>query len=108
MIEMPGSFYLGQILQLTSLRPNADQFSGSLRDALKMELQRGQMKVMKQFVKTLYSEVLIPPSSAATDREREDGSIIKESNSFEDSDAIQGEYLGGLGFTFKFPGDAKK
>lgn len=63
---------------------------------------------MKQFVKTLYSEVLIPPSSAATDKEREDGSIIKDAGATDEYDALPGEYHGGLGFTFKFPGDAKK
>lgn len=64
---------------------------------------------MKPFVKTLYSEVIIPMGATSiTDKEREDGSIIKDPDAPEDSDAIQGEYLGGLGFTFKFPGDAKK
>lgn len=97
------------MVQLTSLRPAADTFSTFLRDALKLELDRGQMRAVRPFAKTLYSEVIIPVgSNVATDKEREDGSIIKDPDAPEDSDAIQGEYLGGLGFTFKFPGDAKK
>jgi hypothetical protein len=93
---------------LTSLRPAADQFSGFLRDALKSELELGHMKSMKSFVKTLYSEVIIPPASQVLDNEREDGSIIKDPGASEESNAIKGEYHGGLGFEFKFPGDAKK
>lgn len=96
-----------QITQLTSLRPTSDAFCGHLRDALKAQLQSGQMKQMKLFVKTLYSEVIIPPSSSITDKEREDGSVIQPEGAGDD-EAIEGEYLGGLGFTFKFPGDAKK
>jgi TBC1 domain family member 8/9 len=95
-------------VQLTSLRPAADQFSGFLRDALKVELELGHMKSMKSFVSTLYSEVIIPPTSPLLDNEREDGSIIKDPEATEESNAIQGEYHGGLGFEFKFPGDAKK
>lgn len=98
-----------QVVQLTSLRSAADTFSALLRDTLKQELDRGQMRAVKPFARTLYSEVIIPVgSNVAIDKEREDGSIIKDPDAPEDSDAIQGEYLGGLGFTFKFPGDAKK
>ncbi|KAF8328403.1 rab-GTPase-TBC domain-containing protein [Cantharellus anzutake] len=96
------------IIQITSLRPAADQFSAMLRDALKAELQQGSMKLLKPFVKTLYSEVLIPPSSSAMDKEREDGSIIKDPDVPVGMEAMQSDYHGGLGFEFKFPGDAKK
>jgi hypothetical protein len=96
-----------QIVQLMGLRPTADLFCSYLRDALKKELQRGQMKAMKSFVRTCYSEYLIPASSHVADNEREDGSLIPEG---EDGAAPSGQktYLGGLGLKFKFPGDAKK
>ncbi|KAF8310087.1 TBC-domain-containing protein [Clavulina sp. PMI_390] len=97
------------VVQLTSLRPAADAFSGHLRDSLKSQLELGRMKAVKPFSRTLYSEAIIPiGGTAATDKEREDGSVIKDPDAPEDGNAIQGEYLGGLGFTFKFPGDAKK
>lgn len=96
------------VVQITSLRPTADQFSSMLLTALRAQLQQGSMKLLKPFVKTLYSEVLIPPSSSAMDKEREDGSIIKDPDFPEGSEVIHGDYHGGLGFEFKFPGDAKK
>ncbi|KIM44773.1 hypothetical protein M413DRAFT_442734 [Hebeloma cylindrosporum] len=93
------------IVQLTSLRPTADLFCSLLRDALKVELQRGQMKLVKNFVKTCYSEVLISDPSNAAENEREDGSLISEGK----AGASQGiSYHGGLGLRFKFPGDPKK
>ncbi|KAF8972702.1 rab-GTPase-TBC domain-containing protein [Flammula alnicola] len=93
------------IVQLTSLRPTADLFCSLLRDALKVELQRGQMKLVKSFVKTCYSEVLVSESSNAVDNEREDGSLITD----EKDGSSQGvSYQGGLGLKFKFPGDPKK
>ena len=91
---------------MTSLRPTADQFCALLRDALKVELQRGQMKQVKGFVKTCYSEVLVSDSSTVqAENEHEDGSLIaaeKDGN----SQAIN--FHGGLGLKFKFPGDPKK
>ncbi|PPQ97559.1 hypothetical protein CVT26_002344 [Gymnopilus dilepis] len=93
------------IVQLTSLRPTADLFCSILREALKVELQRGQMKQVKSFVKTCYSEVLVSDSSNAADNEHEDGSLITD----EKDGSIQDvSYHGGLGLKFKFPGDAKK
>ncbi|KAG6897695.1 hypothetical protein C0992_012164 [Termitomyces sp. T32_za158] len=91
---------------LTSLRSTADLFCSLLRDALKIELQRGQMKLVKQFVKTCYSETLVSDSSSVADNEREDGSLISE----EKDNAVPREttYHGGLGLRFKFPGDPKK
>jgi TBC1 domain family member 8/9 len=95
-----------QIVQLTSLRPTADLFCSLLRDALKVELQRGQMKLVKGFAKTCYSEALVSETSSVADNEREDGSLISEEK---DDPAPRGStYHGGLGLRFKFPGDPKK
>lgn len=92
-------------MQLLGLRPTADVFCTVLRNALKQELQNGNMKLMKTFVRTCYSEHLIPVSSHVADNEREDGSLIPES---EGASTNEIKYLGGLGLKFKFPGDAKK
>jgi len=46
-----------QILQLTSLLPTAEHFSILLRDALKAQL--AEMKLLKPFLPTLYSEYLL-------------------------------------------------
>ncbi|KAF9019049.1 TBC-domain-containing protein [Hymenopellis radicata] len=94
------------IVQLTSLRPTADLFCSLLRDALKIELQRGQMKAVKGFVKTCYSETLISAASSVADGEREDGSLISEEK--ENPEPRESTYHGGLGLRFKFPGDPKK
>ncbi|KAK0444751.1 rab-GTPase-TBC domain-containing protein [Armillaria borealis] len=100
-------FHGGKIIvQLTSLRPTADQFCSLLRDALKMELQRGQMKAVKGFVKTCYSEALVPTTSSVADQEREDGSLISQEK--EHPEPRETTYHGGLGLRFKFPGDPKK
>ncbi|KAF4611272.1 hypothetical protein D9613_006620 [Agrocybe pediades] len=93
------------IVQLTSLRPTADLFCSILRDALKVELQRGQMKLVKGFVKTCYSEVLVSETSNAADNEHEDGSLITDEK---DGSTQEISYHGGLGLKFKFPGDPKK
>lgn len=90
------------VVQLTSLRPTADLFCGMLKDALKLELQRGQMKQVKTFVKTCYSEVLVN-GATGTENEREDGSLDDQVPNSEDV-----PYHGGLGLKFKFPGDPKK
>ncbi|CAE6473441.1 unnamed protein product [Rhizoctonia solani] len=95
------------IVQLTSLRPTADAFCNHLRDALKVQLQSGQMKTLKNFVKTCYSESALLSSSTFADNEREDGSFIaNEERGAGDESAPQ--FLGGLGLIHKFPGDAKK
>ncbi|KAJ7261890.1 rab-GTPase-TBC domain-containing protein [Mycena rebaudengoi] len=94
------------IVQLTSLRPTADLFCSLLRDALKIELQRGQMRAVKGFVKTCYSEALVSTTSQVADNEREDGSLISEEK--EDPIPRESTYHGGLGLKFKFPGDPKK
>ncbi|KAL4062363.1 rab-GTPase-TBC domain-containing protein [Scleroderma citrinum] len=94
------------IVQLTSLRPTADAFCSLLREALKAELQRGQMKAVKGFVKTCHSEYLVSSFSSVADNEREDGSLIPETK--EGTPTPEPEYHGGLGLKFKFPGDPKK
>ncbi|KAJ7302992.1 rab-GTPase-TBC domain-containing protein [Mycena albidolilacea] len=94
------------IVQLTSLRPTADLFCSLLRDALKVELQRGQMRAVKGFVKTCYSEALVSTTSQVADNEREDGSLISEERP--DAAPRESTYHGGLGLKFKFPGDPKK
>ena len=88
-----------QVVQLTSLRPTADLFCSLLRDALKAELQRGQMKVVKPFVKALYSESLV---SAWVD-DGKDPFVVDPADP--DQNAA---FLGGLGLKFKFPGDPRK
>ncbi|KZP13221.1 TBC-domain-containing protein [Athelia psychrophila] len=94
------------IVQLTSLRPSADAFCALLRNALKAELQRGQMKAVKSFVKTCYSEALVPDESSVGDNEREDGSLISEEKA--GAPPRETTYHGGLGLKYKFPGDPKK
>jgi len=89
-------------VQLTSLRPTADLFCSLLRDSLKVELQRGRMKVVKGFVKTCYSEVLV---SAAENEDKDSLAAKAEENTTSSSESM---YLGGLGLKFKFPGDPKK
>lgn len=97
---------LWQIVQLTSLRPTADAFCALLREALKAELQRGQMKAVKGFVKTCYSETLISMTSSVAEHEREDGSLI--SGNKEGTLPPEVDFHGGLGLRFRFPGDPKK
>lgn len=70
-----------------------------------MELQRGHMKLVKSFVKSCYSEVLVSEASNARDNENEDGSLITEDVN---ANGQGTSYHGGLGLKFKFPGDAKK
>lgn len=96
-------------MQLTALRPSADLFCALLRDALKAELQRGQMRVVKSFVKTCYSEALLESASSVAATEREDGSLIKSPDAPADGTAEDGPaYHGGLGLRYKFPGDPRK
>jgi hypothetical protein len=98
-----------QVIQLTALRPTADLFCALLRDALKAELQRGQMKAVRAFVKTCYSEALLAPSSVVAATEREDGSLIRHGEpGGENAEANAPAYHGGLGLKFRFPGDPKK
>lgn len=81
-------------------------FCAYLRNALKVQLQQGQMKAMKVFVKTCYSETLMIGSSPILDNEREDGSLVEPTEN--GTQASERTFHGGLGLQFKFPGDAKK
>jgi hypothetical protein len=87
-----------QVVQLTSLRPTADLFCSLLRDALKAELNRGQMKAVKSFIQTCYSETLL----ASVEGDEKDGGPKVDTSSSESL------YLGGLGLRFKYPGDPRK
>ena len=91
-----------QIVQLTALRPTADAFCALLRDALKEQLQQGQMKAMKVFVKTCFSEDLL--SSGA---EGEKASFVIEEGTGEPV-PNESTFHCGLGIKYKFPGDPKK
>jgi TBC1 domain family member 8/9 len=64
-----------------------------------VELQRGQMKAVKSFVQTCYSEVLIASANETDGKEKSDALPGNDPNSM---------YLGGLGLKFKFPGDPRK
>ncbi|KAL7280608.1 hypothetical protein ACG7TL_005545 [Trametes sanguinea] len=102
------------VVQLTSLRPTADLFCSLLRDALKVELQKGKMKAVKPFVKTCYSELLVATASAPEHADEKDGggasgkSAAAADDGGPSSPAADSMYLGGLGLKFKFPGDPKK
>lgn len=63
------------------------------------------MKLVKSFVKTCYSDVLVSESPNTADNEREDGSLIPDEKDGTTQDVT---YHGGLGLKFKFPGDPKK
>lgn len=96
-----------QIVQLTSLRPTADLFCTLLKEALKVELSKGQMKALKAFAKTCYSESLVissAPMSASMTKEQEQD----EDKEAKTVDGNQPVYHTGLGHRFKFPGDPKK
>ena len=118
-----------QILQLTSLLPTAEHFCILLRDALRAQVspsaqlcalrsslalttyvprpafspQLPQMKLLKGFTASLYSEFLLA--------EKEEDSAL---NGATEGDARgpggdgKGTYERGLGELFGFPGDAKK
>ncbi|KAI0741988.1 TBC-domain-containing protein [Daedaleopsis nitida] len=92
------------VVQLTSLRPTADLFCSLLRDALKVELQKGKMKAVKGFVKTCYSELLVANATAPEQSDEK----LAEAAKTEEMTAAESMYLGGLGLKFKFPGDPKK
>ncbi|KAI8968087.1 TBC-domain-containing protein [Trametes punicea] len=91
------SLWHGMKIVSDVLRPTADLFCSLLRDALKVELQKGKMKAVKPFVKTCYSELLVANATAPDHADEKDGTPAADSM-----------YLGGLGLKFKFPGDPKK
>ncbi|KAJ9094355.1 hypothetical protein QFC19_007963 [Naganishia cerealis] len=97
------------ILQLTSLLPTAEHFSILLRDALKAQLW--EMKQLKSFTPSLYSEYLLsfdptsvpPPTPSSPPR-----ISTAESDARGPGGEGQGTYLRGLGELFGYPGDARK
>lgn len=99
-------------MQLTALRPTADLFCAYLREALKAQLQLGQMKAMKAFVRTCYSEGLLAAAGASVDEKAAGGAATDGAGVDETAGALSKEaeptYHGGLGLRFKFPGDPKK
>ncbi|KAH8089610.1 putative GTPase-activating protein [Filobasidium floriforme] len=122
------------ILQLTSLLPTAEHFSILLRDALKAQLS--EMKLLKPFLPTLYSEYLLtqpaflnnqPLGMNTPAEEKVDlinlgsdlggGGREKSTNANPNAPAAdargpggdgKGAYERGLGETFGYPGDARK
>ncbi|KAG7093407.1 hypothetical protein E1B28_007089 [Marasmius oreades] len=97
------------IVQLTSLRPTADLFCSLLRDALKLELQRGMMKQVKGFVKTCYSEILISSTGSTTEDGVAAATTTAGAGEKEGAESTEeATYHNGLGIKFKFPGDPKK
>lgn len=90
-------------MQLTSLRPTADHFCDLLRDTLKIELQKGQMKAVKGFSKTCFSESLIAEELVGEDDENAGAPDAAGKGA-----GVDLPYQGGLGLKFKFPGDPKK
>ncbi|KAL7420012.1 hypothetical protein Q5752_004976 [Cryptotrichosporon argae] len=101
------------ILQLTSLLPTAEHFSILLRDALKSQLP--QMKLLKPFLSTLYSEYLLlsPIAAQGTADHLLLGSELGKAGDGEGDlrgpgGDGKGNYQRGLGESFGFPGDARK
>jgi hypothetical protein len=60
------------------------------------------MKSMKPFVKLCYSEYLLSEGEAG------EGVVDENGDAAGTKADEEAPYLGGLGLTFKFPGDAKK
>ncbi|KAG8901611.1 hypothetical protein FRC00_006004 [Tulasnella sp. 408] len=97
------------------MRSTAEAFCDRLRDGLKVQLQLGQMKAVKPFAQTLYSETLCSePLPAEKGKDGETSPLVEISATaaaakvgVEDADD-GGEYHRGLGSEFKFPGDPKK
>ncbi|KIR68745.1 GTPase activating protein [Cryptococcus bacillisporus CA1873] len=106
------------VLQLTSLLPAAEQFAILLRDALKSQLP--QMKQLKPFLPSLYSEYLLASPSNSHAQTHTDNLLISTelaaAGTAHDGEGDlrgpggdgKGEYQRGLGETFGFPGDARK
>lgn len=64
------------------------------------------MKLVKGFVKTCYSELLV--SNATAPEGGDEKAEAKAAESTQEGSAFDSMYLGGLGLKFKFPGDPKK
>jgi hypothetical protein len=92
------------------MRSTAEAFCDALREGLKAQLALGQMKYLKVFARTLFSEALTSSNKADT--------VLDEGSSREkvatadlvdlEEPELPGDYLRGLGAEFKFPGDPKK
>lgn len=111
------------ILQLTSLLPTAEHFSILLRDALKSQL--AEMKRLKTFTPSLYSEFLLSPEASSA-RASVSNAVelidVGPSGSNPDRDPSssslgdlrgpggegRGTYERGLGESFGYPGDPRK
>ena len=64
------------------------------------------MKLVKGFVKTCYSELLV--SNATAPDGVDEKAEAKAAEGTQEGSASDSMYLGGLGLKFKFPGDPKK
>ena len=71
-----------------------------------MELQKGHMKLVKGFVKTSYSELLVSNSTAPDGMDEK--AEAKAAERAQEGSASDSMYLVGLGLKSKFPGDPKK
>ncbi|PLW14373.1 hypothetical protein PCASD_19392 [Puccinia coronata f. sp. avenae] len=84
---------LKYVLQLNGLKPSCENFCATLRTQLKATVP--EMKILKPFVSTFYSEHLLSPSA------EEDGTHTT-------GQGIGSGYHAGLGAQFLYPGDPRK
>lgn len=97
------------VLQLNTLKPNSDDFCNHLKQSLKFQLSN--MKLVRNFSKGLYSEILLGNDDDNNQSIDNDNDINDNDNLIEikdDSKQNQGDFHHGLGIKFKFPGDPKK
>lgn len=108
------------VFQLNALRPSCEGFCNAMRDRLRAHL--GEMKQLKPFLATCYSETLLQGASdthvSAKGKHREDvqegmgaATSSEPSSSLTPPSAPPDEtpmYQIGLGASFGFPGDPKK
>ncbi|KAG0142208.1 hypothetical protein CROQUDRAFT_662847 [Cronartium quercuum f. sp. fusiforme G11] len=81
------------ILQLNGLRPSCESFCASLKNQLKLTIP--EMKTLKSFISTFYSEHLL-------------SSTTEEDGKFSTGEGIGNGYHVGLGAVYKYPGDPRK
>ncbi|OAV99947.1 hypothetical protein PTTG_01439 [Puccinia triticina 1-1 BBBD Race 1] len=84
---------LKYVLQLNGLKPSCETFCANLRSQLKATVP--EMKILKPFVSTFYSEHLLSASA------EEDGTHTT-------GQGIGSGYHAGLGAHFRYPGDPRK
>jgi len=84
---------LKYVLQLNGLKPSCESFCASLRSQLKATVP--EMKILKPFVSTFYSEHLLSAPN------EEDGTHTT-------GQGIGSGYHAGLGAQFRYPGDPRK